>query len=206
MAQELEFGSRLQKRKDGLKPISMAYESMKEYKAAKIRELKPVVLNNPQFSVDKNEGDDTEDEIDEGEGSRGIKVAPRNPKLVVYDPEAAKDPEERWANQYIASTGWLRENIPFEDSSGSTTGFVHGDLRIDNLVFHPVDNLVFHPVEGNPWPLVGRKFYIAFSFFRGASILAGVHNSEDDSMDDIGEIPILLEWNHEFQFCWNHRS
>ena len=25
----------------------------------------------------------------------------------------------------------------------------------------------------------------------------------DDSMDDIGEIPILLEWNHEFQLCWN---
>ncbi|KAL7588146.1 hypothetical protein Lser_V15G39036 [Lactuca serriola] len=28
------------------------------------------------------------------------------------------------------------------------------------------------------------------------------HNS-DDSMDDIGEIPFLLEWNHEFQLCWN---
>ncbi|KAL7595166.1 hypothetical protein Lser_V15G30429 [Lactuca serriola] len=25
----------------------------------------------------------------------------------------------------------------------------------------------------------------------------------DDSMDDIGEIPILLEWNHVFQFYWN---
>ncbi|CAI9273842.1 unnamed protein product [Lactuca saligna] len=25
----------------------------------------------------------------------------------------------------------------------------------------------------------------------------------DDLMDDIGEIPILFEWNHEFQFCWN---
>ncbi|CAI9278812.1 unnamed protein product [Lactuca saligna] len=178
MTQELEFGSKLQKRKDGLKPISMAYES-----------------------------DDTKDEIDEGEGSRVIKVAPRNPKMVVYDHEAAKDPKGRKMGKpvhyFIDSTGWLRENIPFEDSSGSTTGFVHGDLRIDNLVFHPVDNLVFHPTEGKPWPLVGRKFYIAFSFFRGATILTGVHNSEDDSMDDIGEIPILLEWNHEFQFCWN---
>nr|KAJ0195096.1 hypothetical protein LSAT_V11C700349780 [Lactuca sativa] len=178
------------------------------------------------------QSDDTEDEIDEGEGSRGIKVASRNPKMAVYDPEAAKDTEalaslhysdvdaigleyygrrknyckrhvERWENQYIASTGWLRKNIPFEDSFGSTTGFFHGDLRIDNLVFHPVDNFVFHPLEGKSWPLVGRKFYIAFSFFRDASILAGVHNSEDDSMDDIGEIPILLEWNHELQFCWN---
>ncbi|CAI9265300.1 unnamed protein product [Lactuca saligna] len=109
MAQEMEFGSRLQKRKDGLKPIPMGYESMKEYKAAKLRELKPVLLDNPQFLVEKNEGDDTEDEIDEGEGTRGIRVTPRNPKMAVYgrnledisrylnsgmyDPEAAKDPE-----------------------------------------------------------------------------------------------------------------
>ncbi|CAI9267204.1 unnamed protein product [Lactuca saligna] len=28
----------------------------------------------------------------------------------------------------------------------------------------------------------------------------------DDSMDDIGEIPILLEWNHEFQFYWNGKT
>lgn len=61
---------------------------------------------------------------------------------------------ERWANQYIASTGegksernpkmlklidWLRQNIPSEDSSGSTAGLVHGDFRIDNLVFHPIE-------------------------------------------------------------------
>nr|KAJ0191438.1 hypothetical protein LSAT_V11C800434770 [Lactuca sativa] len=25
----------------------------------------------------------------------------------------------------------------------------------------------------------------------------------DDSMDAISEIPILLEWNHEYQLCWN---
>ncbi|CAI9299501.1 unnamed protein product [Lactuca saligna] len=160
MAHELEFGSRLQKRKDGLKPISIAYESMKEYKDERLRELKQVVLNNPQFLVEKNEGDDTEDEIDEGEGSRGIKVAPGNPKMALYDPEAAKDREERWANQYIASIGWLRENIRFEDSSGNTIGFVHGDLRIDNLVFHPIDNLGFHPVEMIQWMILVRfQFY-----------------------------------------------
>ncbi|CAI9269167.1 unnamed protein product [Lactuca saligna] len=28
----------------------------------------------------------------------------------------------------------------------------------------------------------------------------------DDSIDDIGEIPILLEWNHEFQFYWNGKT
>ncbi|XP_023768714.1 probable acyl-CoA dehydrogenase IBR3 isoform X1 [Lactuca sativa] len=156
---------------------------------------------------------------------------------------------ERWANQYIASTGegksernpkmlqligWLRENIPFEDSSGSTTGLVHGDFRIDNLVFHPIEDRVigildwelstlgnqmcdvaysclfyigdishekvkhnggfemtdapqgvpsleeyladYCSASGKAWPLAGWKFYIAFSFFRGASILAGVHS------------------------------
>ena len=32
---------------------------------------------------------------------------------------------------------WLQDNIPLEDSSGSASGLVHGDFRIDNLVFHP---------------------------------------------------------------------
>lgn len=34
---------------------------------------------------------------------------------------------------------WLRQNIPSEDYSGSTAGLVHGDFRIDNLVFHPIE-------------------------------------------------------------------
>ncbi|KAI3669420.1 hypothetical protein L6452_40655 [Arctium lappa] len=103
MAQELEFGSRLQRKKQGLRPIPIGYESAKEYKAAKLRELKPVVLDNPELL---EENDECEDEIDEGEGSR---VAPRNPKMAVYgrslddisrffnsgmyDPDAAKDPQ-----------------------------------------------------------------------------------------------------------------
>ncbi|KAF5738731.1 hypothetical protein HS088_TW13G01632 [Tripterygium wilfordii] len=64
---------------------------------------------------------------------------------------------ERWAKQYVASTGegksernlkmlklveWLRQNIPHEDSSGTLGGLVHGDFRIDNLVFHPVEDQV----------------------------------------------------------------
>ncbi|KAL4570346.1 hypothetical protein LXL04_025998 [Taraxacum kok-saghyz] len=156
---------------------------------------------------------------------------------------------ERWAKQYIASTGegksernpkmlqlidWLRENIPSEDSSGSSAGLVHGDFRIDNLVFHPIEDRVigildwelstlgnqmcdvayscltyvgdisqekvkhnggfeitdapqgvpsleeyladYCSASGKPWPIDGWKFYIAFSLFRGASILAGVHS------------------------------
>lgn len=61
---------------------------------------------------------------------------------------------ERWARQYIASTGegksdrnpkmlaladWLRQHIPVEDSLGETSGLVHGDFRVDNLVFHPTE-------------------------------------------------------------------
>lgn len=59
---------------------------------------------------------------------------------------------DRWFKQYLASTSegkpernpkmfelvdWLRKNIPAEDSTGATSGLVHGDFRIDNLVFHP---------------------------------------------------------------------
>ncbi|OVA02616.1 Aminoglycoside phosphotransferase [Macleaya cordata] len=64
---------------------------------------------------------------------------------------------ERWAKQYMLSTGegkpecnpkmlelasWLRQHIPLEDSSGATGGLVHGDFRIDNIVFHPVEDKV----------------------------------------------------------------
>lgn len=62
---------------------------------------------------------------------------------------------ERWERQYLLSTGgekpvrnprmvdlagWLKEHIPAEDSYASSgTGLVHGDFRIDNLVFHPTE-------------------------------------------------------------------
>ncbi|CAN0877371.1 Probable acyl-CoA dehydrogenase IBR3 [Linum grandiflorum] len=64
---------------------------------------------------------------------------------------------ERWAKQYMASTGegkspryermlelvdWLRQHIPTEDSLGTAGGLVHGDFRIDNLVFHPFEDRV----------------------------------------------------------------
>ncbi|KAH7423817.1 hypothetical protein KP509_12G075500 [Ceratopteris richardii] len=65
---------------------------------------------------------------------------------------------DRWAKQYLASTGegkpprdpemlrlisWLKNHIPEEDSKpGLRAGLVHGDFRIDNLVFHPTENRV----------------------------------------------------------------
>lgn len=154
---------------------------------------------------------------------------------------------ERWAKQYVASTNegkpaknpkmfalvdWLQHNIPPEDSSGATAGLVHGDFRIDNLVFHPTEDRVigildwelstlgnqmsdvayscmpyirdvgqdklregmehaglpegipslpeylaeYCSVAGRKWPVAEWKFYVAFAFFRGASIFAGVYN------------------------------
>ncbi|XP_061369330.1 probable acyl-CoA dehydrogenase IBR3 isoform X2 [Gastrolobium bilobum] len=154
---------------------------------------------------------------------------------------------ERWAKQYVASTSegkparnqkmfalvdWLQHRIPSEDSSGATAGLVHGDFRIDNLVFHPTEDQVigildwelstlgnqmcdvaysclpyiadighekiqegmersglpegipslpeylaeYCSLAGRKWPAAEWKFYVAFSFFRGASIYAGVYN------------------------------
>uniref|UniRef100_A0A1D1YFM1 Acyl-CoA dehydrogenase family member 11 n=1 Tax=Anthurium amnicola TaxID=1678845 RepID=A0A1D1YFM1_9ARAE len=157
---------------------------------------------------------------------------------------------ERWEKQYLASTGagkpernpkmldlagWLKQHVPREDSSGASgTGLVHGDFRIDNLVFHPTKDQVIGILDwelstlGNqmcdvayscmhyiaeltlteakfggglestgipegipslaeyladycsaaarPWPVADWKFYVAFSFFRGASIYAGVYH------------------------------
>ncbi|XP_071731232.1 ankyrin repeat domain-containing protein, chloroplastic [Rutidosis leptorrhynchoides] len=115
MAQEMEFGSKLQRKKQGLKPIPMGYASAKEYKAAKLRELKPVVLDNPQFLVQENDVDKendnmiTDDTISNEKTMKVSRVAPRNPKMAVYgrslddisrflnsglyDPDAAKDPQ-----------------------------------------------------------------------------------------------------------------
>eukprot|EP00850_Spirogloea_muscicola_P019106 SM000183S04000 [mRNA] locus=s183:121313:127018:- [translate_table: standard] len=61
---------------------------------------------------------------------------------------------ERWSQQYklsiqggpaaepamLSLSQWLQRNVPAEDSkSGGQTGLVHGDYRLDNLVFHPTE-------------------------------------------------------------------
>ncbi|CAA7049855.1 unnamed protein product [Microthlaspi erraticum] len=37
---------------------------------------------------------------------------------------------------------WLRKSVPAEDSTGATSGLVHGDFRIDNLLFHPSEKSI----------------------------------------------------------------
>ncbi len=56
----------------------------------------------------------------------------------------------RWSKQYVASVTqpiesmdrlieWLPEHIPAGARDGSRPSIVHGDFRIDNLVFHPTE-------------------------------------------------------------------
>ncbi|EPS60542.1 hypothetical protein M569_14260, partial [Genlisea aurea] len=79
---------------------------------------------------------------------------------------------ERWAKQYLLSTvegkskrnprmlqlaDWLRQHIPLEDGTGTASGLVHGDFRIDNLVFHPSEDKVIGILD---WELstLGNQF------------------------------------------------
>ncbi|PSR92567.1 Acyl-CoA dehydrogenase [Actinidia chinensis var. chinensis] len=85
---------------------------------------------------------------------------------------------ERWAKQYIASTGegksqrnprmlqladWLRQHIPREDSLGATSGLVHGDFRIDNVVFHPTEDRVIGILDWELSTLGNQMCDIAYS-------------------------------------------
>ena len=158
----------------------------------------------------------------------------------------------RWSEQYRASKtrdiaameklmDWLPRHIPAEDS----TCLVHGDFRLDNMLFHPSEPRVLavldwelstlgHPLsdlaytcmvyhiqmpagylgkvtgrDGIPTEpdfiaeycrLTGRKsipdwdFYLAFSLFRYAAIVQGVHfrglqgNASSDSALHYGEL------------------
>jgi aminoglycoside phosphotransferase (APT) family kinase protein len=132
------------------------------------------------------------------------------------------------AMQYLAS--WLSQHLPAEDAAGT---IFHGDLRIDNMIFHPTEPRVVALLDwelatlGDPvadfayhlmtWRIppglfrglagvdhaalgipteaqyvadycrqTGRselpnlKFYLAFSFFRLASILQGIARRAQD--------------------------
>ncbi|KAJ0033938.1 hypothetical protein Pint_24468 [Pistacia integerrima] len=85
---------------------------------------------------------------------------------------------ERWAKQYIASTAegkpasnpkmfqlidWLRQNVPPEDLSGATAGLVHGDFRVDNLVFHPIEDRVIGILDWELSTLGNQMSDVAYS-------------------------------------------
>ncbi|EEF45576.1 protein with unknown function [Ricinus communis] len=85
---------------------------------------------------------------------------------------------ERWAKQYIESTGegksprypkmldlihWLQQNIPPEDSLGASAGIVHGDFRIDNVVFHPTEDRVIGILDWELSTLGNQMCDVAYS-------------------------------------------
>lgn len=86
---------------------------------------------------------------------------------------------DRWERQYLASTGegkpdrnpmaldlvaWLKQNIPSEDSFGASgTGLVHGDFRIDNLVFHPIEDRVIGVLDWELSTLGNQMCDVAYS-------------------------------------------
>uniref|UniRef100_A0A0D9X2W2 Acyl-CoA dehydrogenase family member 11 n=1 Tax=Leersia perrieri TaxID=77586 RepID=A0A0D9X2W2_9ORYZ len=86
---------------------------------------------------------------------------------------------ERWERQYLSSTGegkparyqkmldlarWLKEHIPKEDSStGFGTGLVHGDYRVDNLVFHPTEDRVIGVLDWELSTLGNQMCDVAYS-------------------------------------------
>uniref|UniRef100_A0A1J3EF70 Acyl-CoA dehydrogenase family member 10 n=1 Tax=Noccaea caerulescens TaxID=107243 RepID=A0A1J3EF70_NOCCA len=85
---------------------------------------------------------------------------------------------DRWFKQYLASTSegkpernpkmfelvdWLRKSIPAEDSTGVTSGLVHGDFRIDNLVFHPSEDRVVGIIDWELSTLGNQMCDVAYS-------------------------------------------
>ncbi|KAK1380288.1 putative acyl-CoA dehydrogenase IBR3 [Heracleum sosnowskyi] len=85
---------------------------------------------------------------------------------------------DRWAKQYLASTGegksprnpkmlelvdWLQRHIPSEDSSSTKAGLVHGDFRIDNLVFHPTEDKVIGILDWELSTLGNQMCDVAYS-------------------------------------------
>ncbi|TYI88757.1 hypothetical protein E1A91_D03G005300v1 [Gossypium mustelinum] len=84
MAQQLEFGRRVEKKKQGLVPIrTMNSQEYLKYKEAKLAQLNPVVLDNPStFPKKENEEDSMEDTVNNPSSSE--RVAPKNPRWAVY--------------------------------------------------------------------------------------------------------------------------
>lgn len=99
---------------------------------------------------------------------------------------------DTWSKQYHANVDagrdadmdrvieWLERNMPAEDDQ---VGVVHGDFRIDNMIFHPTEPRVIAVLD---WELstlghrTGREAipdygdYLAFNYFRLAAIFHGI--------------------------------
>lgn len=84
IAQQLEFGVRVEKRKKGLLPIrNFNLQEHLSYKQAKLAQLKPLVLDDPSHFRVKEDKEPAHHEI-EGSSSSSERVAPKNPRWAVY--------------------------------------------------------------------------------------------------------------------------
>ena len=89
----------------------------------------------------------------------------------------------RWTKQYIAAEttriepmeslmDWLPANLPADDGQN---GLIHGDYRLDNLIFHPGEARVLAVIDWELSTLGHPLADLAFSYFRMASICQGVY-------------------------------
>lgn len=96
LAQQLEFGQRVEKKRLGLRPIgengNVSGNSIEEFLKAreeKLKQLKPLILEKPDFS-EVNKRDKNNPELSESEEESSIsrvsseRVMPRNPRSAVY--------------------------------------------------------------------------------------------------------------------------
>ena len=132
----------------------------------------------------------------------------------------------RWTKQYRASETetvadmealieWLPDNIP---GGEETVALVHGDYRLDNMIFHPTEPRIIAILDwelstlGHPLADLAYQL-MAWQFPREAGIngLAGLSREELNIPDDASYIktycertgqPGIEDWNFYMAFCF----
>lgn len=86
IAQELQFGTRVEKKIKGLAPLrNVNLEEYSAFREAKLAQLKPLALENASSSTEGVEEEDRKElKGNESNGSSSGRVAPKNPRWAVY--------------------------------------------------------------------------------------------------------------------------